>query len=294
MIRKYFIVGSFFGIQLRIDYSWFVIFALIAWSVITSYLPSYDKHLTASAQIGLGLIITFIVFLSVVMHEYAHSLVANHRGLKIKRITLFIFGGASELQHEPDDPKTELIMTIVGPLCSLVLAGLFYVLLIASRHNGLRYLADIAGPVAVINLILGLFNLLPAYPLDGGRLLRSLLWLIRKNFLRATTAATNTGIALGYVIIGLGLLAIIGGDLIGGLWLGVIGYFLQQSARYSYLATLGQQVLSGLTVADVIHEDISSVPLGTSLTDYVNKFVLRYRDYDFLVTNHQGRPVGII
>lgn len=294
MGRRYFIVGTFFGIQLRIDYSWFVIFALIAWSVITSYLPSETHGLSDIVLTVAGLVVTIIVFVSLIAHEYAHSIVANHLGLKVKRITLFIFGGASELQHEPDSARTELLMTIVGPLTSLAIAGLFWLLWVLGRHAHLTALIVVSRPVAIINLLLGLFNLLPAYPLDGGRIFRSIVWLIRKDFMKATKIATDGGVMLSYFLIALGLLALLGGDIIGGLWFAIIGFFLNQSARYSYRETLDQQILEGVNVSEVINKDFVTVALGTPVRDFLTDFVLRYKQYDFLVQDKKGSISGII
>lgn len=294
MAKRYFVVGTFFGIQLRIDYSWFVIFALIAWTIITSYLPSYHHHLSAWALIAAGLVVTVIFFASVIAHEYAHSIVANHRGLRIKRITLFIFGGASELQHEPDSPKTELLMTVAGPLTSLAIAGLFTGIWLAARQAHLTAIEIVSQPVATLNFIVGLFNLVPAYPLDGGRILRSIIWLVRKDFLAATRAATNAGLGLSYFMMALGVLEAVSGYLVGGLWLLIIAYFLRQSARLSYAQVLHENILAGVRVSEIINDRFVTVPLGTSVNDFLTGFVLKHKLYDFLVTDGHGKVAGII
>lgn len=294
MGRKYFVIGTFFGLQLRIDYSWLIIFVLIAWTVITSYIPSYKHGLPAWQATGAGLIVTVIFFLSVIAHEYAHSIVANHRGLRIRRITLFIFGGASELQHEPASAATEMLMTVAGPLTSFLIAGVFAVLTLLASHIGLTAMAVICQPVAVLNLVVGIFNIVPAFPLDGGRILRATIWYLSKNLTTATRWATNTGVAISYVMIAGGLLSILAGDLIGGLWLGIIGFFLLQSARLSYSQIVAQNILSGIHVRDVYSQQLVTVPLGTSVDTFLTDFVLRYKQYDFLATDQSGTPVGII
>lgn len=294
MGRKYFIVGTFFGIQLRIDYSWFIIFALISWTVITSYLPAYHQGLTAAEQTVGGLIVTLLFFASVIAHEYAHSLVANRRGLKIKRITLFVFGGASELHHEPEDPKTELLMTAAGPLTSLAIAGIFAIFWQLGEQLDLTALAVICQPVAALNLVVAIFNLLPAFPLDGGRILRSILWLTRKDFQKATRSATNAGIVLSYLMIGIGLLEVFAGYLIGGLWFAIIGFFLNQAARFSYSQTLHDTILAGLKTRDVMSKKAITVPTGTMLDNFLNDYVLRHKQYDFVVVNGKEKPTGII
>lgn len=294
MTKRYFVVGTFFGIQLRIDYSWFIIFALIAWTIITSYLPSYRHGLPAWALIVAGLVVTVIFFASVIAHEYAHSLVANRRGLRIKRITLFVFGGASELQHEPDDAKTELLMTVAGPLTSMVIAGLFGLIWLAAKQLHLTAVEVVSEPVAVLNFVVGLFNLLPAYPLDGGRILRSIIWLVRKDFLAATKAATNAGLVLSYMLMGLGVLEALTGYIVGGLWLLIIAYFLNQAARFSYAQVLHEKTLAGVKVSDILNDRFVTVPAGTHIDSFLTDFVLRQKLYDFLVTDKHGEVTGII
>jgi len=291
---KYFVVGTFFGIQLRIDYSWFIIFVLIAWTVIVSYLPAYYPRLSPLAVATAGLVVTILFFASVIAHEYAHSIVANRRGLRIKRITLFIFGGASELQHEPKSAKTELLMTVAGPLTSLVIAGVFGGIWLLARHWHLTALAVVCRPVATLNFVVAVFNLLPAFPLDGGRILRSLIWLRRKDFTSATKSATNAGITLSYLLIALGVLEVLAGNLIGGFWLAIIGFFLNQSARLSYNQVLNQDILANVKVRDVLSDQYVTVPLGTSVQDFLSNFVLRYKQYDFLMTDKANKPTGII
>ncbi len=294
MNGKYFIVGTFFGIQLRIHYSWLIIFALIAWTIITSYIPSFKHGLSPLVLTSAGLLVTFIFFASVIAHEYAHSIVANRRGMRIKRITLFVFGGASELQHEPDSAKTELLMTVAGPLTSFIISGVFAGLWLLAMHWHITAIEVICQPVAVLNFIVGLFNLLPAFPLDGGRILRSVVWLIRKDFASATRIATNAGVALSYLMIGVGVLSMFAGDLVGGLWFAIIGFFLLQSARISYSQTVAQSILTGVKVSDVYNDSFVTVPLGISINEFLSGYVLRYKHYDFLAADQSGKPIGII
>lgn len=291
---KYLVVGTFFGIQLRIDYSWFVIFALIAWTVIAGYLPSYYEGLSVWQLVVAGLIITVIFFASVIAHEYAHSIVANRRGLHIRRITLFIFGGASELQHEPEDAKTELLMTVAGPLTSLAIAGLFAVLWVLARHWHATPLEIVSQPVAVLNFVVGVFNLIPAYPLDGGRILRSIIWLIRKDFLAATKAASNVGLILSYAMMGLGVIELFSGYIIGGIWLIIIAYFLNQSTRFSYNQVLQEKTLASIRVKSLLSDRFITVPAHISVDTFLKSFVLKYKLYNFLVTDEHDKVTGII
>jgi Zn-dependent protease/predicted transcriptional regulator len=287
------IVGTFFGIQLRIHYSWLVIFALIAWSVITGYLPMYRKDLSLSVRVIAGLVVTVLFFVSVIIHEYAHSLVAKRRGLKIKRITLFLFGGASELQHEPANAKTELLMTAAGPATSLVIAALFWALWAVGRRLHFSALEIVAEPLALLNFIVGVFNLLPAYPLDGGRIFRSLIWLRTKDIVSATRIASYSSYALSYLMIAFGVVDILAGAVVSGIWLGFLGWFLHQITRLSYSQTVSHRLLESVKVRDVMNEQFVTVPDRTSIDAFLSEFVLRYKQYDFLVTD-KDEIVGII
>lgn len=294
MGKRYIIVGTFFGIQLRIDYSWFIIFALIAWSVITIYIPSYKRGLPLIELASAGIIVTIIFFISVIAHEYAHSLVAKRRGLKIKRITLFLLGGASELQSEPENAKTELLMTVAGPLTSLVAGGIFFLLWEVVKAANILYLEIILLPVAVLNIGVGVFNLLPAFPMDGGRILRSVIWLVRKDYLAATRNASNVGIFLSYAMLAFGLGIILAGDAADGLWFGIIGFFLLQSAKLSYAQILAENTLSKIKIKDILNEHFITVPINTNAQDFLSDFVQRYKQYNFLAVNQEGDRMGII
>lgn len=294
MSRKFLIVGTFFGIQLRIDYSWFIVFALIAWAVMTSYLPSYHPGLSPVEITLAGLVITIVFFISVIAHEYAHSLVANKRGMHVRRITLFLFGGASELQHEPDSAKTELLMASAGPLMSLVLAGFFAVLWQAAQKAHLTAVEVLCQPLAVLNAGVGIFNLLPAFPLDGGRILRATIWYFRKNYMAAMRSATFVGIALSYAMMALGILELFGGYMISGLWFAIIGFFIMQSARFSYMQAMHEAILRGVKAQDVLSDKAFTIPSGTTLEQFMAEYVLRYKQYGFIVIDHSGKPIGII
>lgn len=291
---KYFVVGTFFKIQLRIDYSWFIIFGLIAWSVMTSYLPSYKHGLSTIWIVIAGLIVTIIFFVSVIAHEYAHSIVANKHGLKIKRITLFLFGGASELQNEPKNAKTELLMTVAGPLTSLIIAGIFAILWLIGSSSHITAIEIVCGPVAVLNFVVALFNLVPAFPLDGGRILRSIIWMIKKDRILSTRYASNTGIILSYLIISFGVLSVLTGGIVGGLWLAVIGFFLLQSAKFSYSQLVAQQILENIKVKAIYNNQFDTVPIYTTLESFLDDYALRLRQYDFIAVDSDGEPVGII
>lgn len=282
--RQSLTIGTFFGIKLRVHYSWLIIFALIAWTVISGVLPAYYPKLSLSVRVVDGLIITVLFFIAAIAHEYAHSLVARRYGLTVKRITLFLFGGASELQNEPTDAKTEFLMTAAGPGTSLLIAALFWGIWAIAKSQHVTFIEIIAGIDAILNLIIGLFNLVPAYPLDGGRLFRSLVWLKTKDVISATKAASYLSYILSYAMAALGILEVIGGDLVGGIWFLILGLYLHQLTRASYQQTLNQVLLSKVKVKDIMETDFATVPANTSLENYFNDYVLRYREYFFLIT----------
>lgn len=286
-------VGTFFGIQLQIHYSWLVVFALVALSVITDYLPTFHHGLALWVRIGAGLLVTTLFFVSVICHEYAHSLVALRQGLKIKRITLFLFGGAAELQQEPTNAKTELLMTIAGPATSLAAAALFGAIWALGHQFNLIGVELIAEPLTVLNFVVGIFNLLPAYPLDGGRIFRSLIWMRTKDIVSATRTASYLSYGLSYAMITLGLLEILAGAFVSGIWLGFLGMFLNQITRLSYLQTVSQKILEPLKVRDVMDEQFFTVPSSTTIDALFNDYILQNKCSDYLVTQ-DDKVVGII
>jgi Zn-dependent protease len=285
-------IGRYFGIQLRIHYSWLIIFALVAWSVTTGYIPIYNG-MTLALRITVGLIVTVLFFVSVVCHEYAHSLVARSRGLKIDRITLFLFGGAAELHHEPTSAKTELAMTIAGPATSLLIALITGLVWYAANASKLPLLVSVAEPLCLLNLTVGIFNLLPAYPLDGGRILRSAIWLGTKDIIKATKIASYASYALAYAMMGLGVLVLLAGDFISGLWLVFLGYFLQRITKVSFVQTVSQKLLGHAQVERLMNPDFKLIPPSTTIDVFLNTFVLGYRQASFLVGT-KSDVVGIM
>jgi Zn-dependent protease/predicted transcriptional regulator len=281
------------GIQIAIDYSWLVIFVLVLWSLSAGYFPyHYPGHDTLRYW-GVGLIATLLFFASVVIHELSHSLMANRLGQEVRRITLFIFGGMAHLSREPRNARTEFLIAVVGPLTSLALGGIFWLV-------G-QWLRDLVAPLwaavfhylGFINVALGVFNLLPGFPLDGGRLLRSILWM-RSGDLRAATArAANWGggIAIGLML--LGGLQIFAGALVGGLWLIFIGMFLRGAAQASYQGVVVDQALSGATAGELMITEPVSIPGDSTVEQAIDEYFLRHGFGGFPVTR-DGRIVGVV
>lgn len=240
------------GIQIRADYSWFVILALITWSFTANVVPLQFPELGAFASIFIGIVMTILFFASLLLHELSHALYAKSRGLEINNITLFIFGGAAEIREEPDKPGQEFLMAFLGPLTSIVLAGMFIGLLLVGTTISFTPFIAIGGALAVINFFLALFNLLPGLPLDGGRMLRATAWKITNNKIKATKIAANGGKLLSYLLIALGFLQIMAGALLGGVWLIFIALFLNAAAKTSYRHIIMKTELADIKVSDIM------------------------------------------
>lgn len=281
------------GIRIIIDYSWFIIFALVAVSLSAGYLPQEHPGASPAAYWLAGLVATLAFFFSILFHELAHSLVAIHSGIAIPSITLFLFGGVSRLSEEAKDPKTELRIAIVGPLSSFVLAVAFW--LLHGRLAGtIHPLADaILSYLAFINVALGAFNLAPGFPLDGGRVLRAILWWRTGNLDRATRLASDLGQGFALTLIFLGALLVFRGALLGGIWLVFIGMFLRGSAARGYEQMALQRTLQSARVGDVMIEDPVTLDPDLPLSKVVAEYFFRYGFRGFPVV--QGdRPLGLL
>ncbi|MBI4332526.1 MAG: site-2 protease family protein [Chloroflexi bacterium] len=265
-------IGKAFGISLRLHFSWFIVFALVTFSLAGSYFPVTYPGWSRATSIVVGLVTSLLFFGSVLAHELAHSLVAQAAGLPIQSITLFIFGGVSEISEEPKQPGVEFRMALAGPLTSFALGGLFF---------GIRALEWMPQEVVAaafwlgwINLSLGIFNLIPGFPLDGGRVLRSILWS-RSNSLRsATRTASNVGRAVGYIFIFVGVIFVFTGNWFSGLWLAFIGWFLENAAVGSYRQLALQDMLRGHTVKEAMVREFPAVPPDMTVEELVGSRIL--------------------
>ena len=281
------------GIRIIIDYSWFVIFFLVAVSLSTGYLPQEYPGASALAYWAAGLVATIAFFLSILFHELAHSLVALRSGIQIPSITLFLFGGVSRLSEEAKDPKTELTIAIVGPLSSFALALLFW--LAGERLEGVIHpLAQaVVEYLSFINLALGIFNLVPGFPLDGGRVLRAIVWWRTGSIDRATRLVTDLGKAFAVSLMFLGALLIFRGALLGGIWLIFIGMFLRGSAAQGYEQMSLMRILESMKVGEVMIQAPVTVSPDLTLSDLLNRYFLRYGYRGFPV-EEGGSAVGLI
>ena len=260
-------VGSVFGIEVRIDYSWFIIFFLILWTFTFAVFPANFPGLSAGTYIAMGVGSTILFFLSLLAHELSHSLVARRRGIPVEGITLLIFGGVARTRMEAETPGDEFLVAVVGPLASIVIGlALFALAWIGANarwHPGIIGSAQYLG---FLNIVLAVFNLLPGFPLDGGRLLRAAAWKLTGDPTRATRIASRGGQVLAWLLIGLGVLQMIQGAFIGGLWLVFIGWFLRNAAGASYSQHLVQQRLEHVSAGEAMTPDPETVPPAISDT----------------------------
>jgi Zn-dependent protease/CBS domain-containing protein len=281
------------GIEVRLDYSWFIVFALVLFSLSLGYFPQTYPDQSMQTYWMAGLLATLLFFVSVITHELAHSFMALHSGIKIHEITLFIFGGMARLSEEADDPKTEFKIAIVGPLTSFALAGLFWLIQMAISAERPSIFVAVFGYLAWINVALGVFNLVPGFPLDGGRLLRAFWWWKTGSLVRATRVASDWGKGFAIALMIFGALQIFGGSLVGGLWLIFIGMFLRGMAEASYQDVLLKKSLEGTRVGDVMIRDVVAASADVPVKGLISDYFLRYGYHGFPVRAN-GRVLGVI
>ena len=295
-------LGKILGIEVRVDWSWLFIFFLVTWNLAMVF---GQRHADWGLAVtwGTALAASLLFFASVLAHEMAHSLVARSRGMPVHNITLFLFGGVSNIQREPTSPQSEFLMAIVGPLTSIVLGYFFLILAhttispwqvssaeietMIGRLSPLSTLLLWLGPV---NILVGLFNLLPGFPLDGGRILRSLLWAVTGNLRKATRWAAGAGQALAGLMIFLGFamvfgvwLPIFGSGSIGGLWFVFIGWFLYSASTQSYQQVVIRDILQGVPVSRMMRTEPPQVSPNITIDELVGDYIMRADDYAFPV-----------
>lgn len=280
-----------FGFEIKVDASWLLIAALIVWSLASGYLPQVLPGLGPGAYLALAIAAMLGLFGSLILHELAHSLVARRYGLGIGGITLFLFGGVAELLDEPKSAGSEFWIAIAGPVMSFVLAALFGLAAIAMGAEGI--VGTILAYLASINLVLAVFNLLPAFPLDGGRVLRAWLWHRSGDMLEATRKASGAGAILALGLMGLGLFSALSGGGIGGLWLVLIGFFVLNASRGTYQRLLMQNSLRGRRVAELMTPDPWTATPEMTLSELADRVMLAHA-VSFAPVVEQGRVIGQI
>lgn len=282
-------IATVMGIPIRVHISWLIVFGLITWSLSTYYFPEAAPDLPRVSYWVRGAIAAIFLFASVLFHELSHSLVSRRYRMEILGITLFIFGGVAHLKGEPPTPRAELKIALAGPFSSFLLAGVFYFIGSLAGSPGS---AALFAYLARINLVLGLFNLIPGFPMDGGRVLRAILWERRKDFFHATRRASQFGQNIALVFIVFGVLSVFTG-FPGGVWLLLIGWFLFTAAQASYEQASLQEALAGVMVRDVMVEEVVTVDSSMTIDQVVDGFFLRYGFGGFPVFGN-GRLLGFI
>lgn len=261
--------------DIRVDPSWFLIAALITWSLSRQYFPDALPGADASVYLTMAVIAMLGLFASLLLHELAHSVVARHLGVPIKSITLFLFGGVAELEAEPSSARVEFWIALAGPAMSLCLAVGFWTLEYISMWSGLpATFVEILSYLALVNLVIALFNLLPAFPLDGGRVLRAVLWSRSGDVLRATRSAAQSGAILAYALMALGVASLFQGALVAGLWQILIGGFILVAARANYTQQLAKVAFDGQTVGALMTRNPITVSPDLTLSQFVNEIML--------------------
>ncbi len=285
-------IGRIFGISIRIDYSWFVIFALVAWSLGGNYFPQMYAGWSPAAYWLMGIITAMIFFGSVLAHELAHSLVSKARGVPVTSITLFIFGGIARISDEPKRPGSEFWMALAGPATSIGI-GLFFGALYLATGRSRTPVAALAAWLSYINLFVAAFNLIPGFPLDGGRVLRSIIWKITGNLKTATRIASGIGRIVAYLFIFWGVWTVLSGNWLGGIWIAFIGWFLENAASSSYRQLAMREILQDVKVSEVMMRDCPRLPKGLTLSELVNEHILHTTRRCFPVVGN-GQVLGVI
>jgi Zn-dependent protease len=284
--------GRLFGFDINVHWSWFFIFFLVTWTFAIGVLEEFYPDWTAGRRWIVAAAISLVFFLSILLHEISHSIVARRYGIAVSGITLFVFGGVSNLTKEPETSRQEFLIAIVGPLTSLALALVF-----AVGYFALSPIEEGAGGVsanlAMINLAIGIFNLIPGFPLDGGRVLRSVFWAQKRSLVNATRAASRVGTVVAYGIMALGVAAIFLDALITGIWFLLIGNFLRSASAESYEQLLVDRMLRGVSASAVARQDYMGVPPDLMLSDLVEENLLAGQGRCFPVVV-AGELLGLI
>jgi len=277
MLKRKMTLFKLLGFTVSVDASWGIILFLVVWSLSEGLFPGYFPDLSSQTYWLMGLLGALGLFVSIIIHEFSHSLVARKYGLEIKGITLFIFGGVAEMKDEPDSPKTEFFMAIAGPIASFMLSILFGVLYQVAKITEFPVpVIGILGYLSAVNMLLAVFNMVPAFPTDGGRILRSLLWWIKGDIRWATQIASRISLVFAIAIIFIGFMSLIEGNFIGGLWWILIGSFLFSAANASYQRLVMKQSFEGKRVDDFMNANPVTVPSHITLKEFVDKYLYHY------------------
>lgn len=288
------VIGKIKGIEIEINISWLVIFALLTYMLATSYFPVNYPEWNETVNWVLATVMALMFFSSVLLHELSHSLVSIRQGLIVKKITLFIFGGMAQIEKEVDDPVKELKIAIAGPAMSIVLAGIFFLFAnVLAAAGAQAYFIVPFTYLATVNIILAIFNMVPAFPLDGGRVLRAIIWKVKGDMQQATKIASSLGSFFGYFLIFNGVFLALAGNLFNGLWFLFIGWFITQASQSSYQHVVMNDMFNKICVNKFMTENVVTVEYYVSLEQLVEDYFYKYKFSMFPVVRI-GEIMGIV
>jgi len=293
MIKKIELI-KIFDIPIKLDLSWFIILAFITWTLAAGYFPAKYPELDKFTYLIMGLFSALLLFVSVLLHELSHALVARRHNIPIRGITLFIFGGIAEMDQEPPTARSEILMAAAGPFCSGVLAFLFFI--VGNFFTNFLPYAPIIGVIkycVFINMAIMVFNLVPGFPLDGGRILRAVLWNYTGDMKKATQTTSKIGSSMGVFLIIFGFFQIFTGNFIGGLWLALIGIFIKSAADAGYQQMLSGNILEGIKVSEIMTRDLITVDNSIPLDRLVDDYFLKHRFNSYPVVS-EGKFHGMV
>lgn len=284
-------LGRVWNVPINLHFSWFLIAGLITWSLATGYFPNAYPQIPQAYHWILGAVTAVLFAASVLLHELGHVALALRERINVRSVTLFLFGGVAQITEEPRSPGAEFRIAIAGPLTSLLLAGLFGIFYLLDQS--IPFLAAPSEYLMRINLILAVFNMIPGFPLDGGRVLRSIVWKLTGSPYRATRFASTIGQLVAFGFIGIGIFTAVTGNFFNGLWLAFIGWFLQNAAAGAFQQAAMQKSLEGVTVAQVMRRDLDSVPALAPINQIIEERILNTGKRSFLV-NEDGQMRGLL
>lgn len=294
MFGKPITLFKIWGFEIKIDPSWLILAALVTWSLAKGLFPEYYKNLPDSSYWWMGAAGALGLFLSIILHELSHSIVARKSGMNIRGITLFIFGGVSEMEDDPPDSRTEFTMASAGPLASILIGFVMFLLSYWGQKSGWPIeTTGVFSYLAWINMLLAVFNLMPAFPLDGGRVLRSILWRWKGDLRWATNISARVGSGFGITMIILGIIFIFRGNFIGGMWWLLIGLFLRSAAQMSFQQLVAKEIFHAEKIKDLMVKNPLTVPRSTLLSEFIHDYVYKYHFKMFPVIS-SGKLAGCI
>lgn len=293
-MKSSFIIGKIKGIIIEVNISWFIIFFIITYSLATSYFPVLYPDFSISTNWLLGCIITVFYFVSVLLHELSHSLVSKRLGIPVNKITLFIFGGIARLDREPDSPGDEFKISIAGPAMSLALFALFMLLeKILNRFGASQVVVVTLSYLSSVNLLLAIFNLIPAFPMDGGRVLRSIIWRVTGDLQKATKYSSSMGTLFGNIFIVLGVILVFNGSLLSGIWLAFIGWFIIQLSLSNYQTMLITNIFDKIYIREFMTSNVTTVDYSISVQELIENYFYKYKFIIFPVKRND-EIIGVV